>query len=599
MFLPMSLEEAARRGWDELDVIFVTGDAYVDHPAFGVPLLARWLEHHGLRVGIIAQPDWRNKEAFQILGKPRLFFAVSAGAMDSMVAHYTPQKKLRRDDAYTPGNRHGARPNRATIVYTSRLKEAYRDVPVVLGGIEASMRRFAHYDFWDDAVRRSILFDSKADLLVYGMGERPILEIVRRLRDGEVLCDMTDIRGTACVVPRQSDGSVNIPPWDEVSTSRSAFADAFRLLSAEQNPYSGGVVCQRHGDRWLRCNPPALPLTEGEMDAVYALPFSRLPHPSYCEQIPAHEQIRTSITTHRGCFGGCSFCAITHHQGRVIQSRSQRSIVDEVRWIAGQQWFRGSISDLGGPTANMYAVSSANTVSCEVCKRESCLWPNRCPTLSMDDEGAAKMLRAVRGLPGVKHVVVSSGIRYDLLERQPLYFQELVAHHVGGLLKVAPEHTSDSVLQLMRKPGASSFERFMERFCTESIRFHKRQHIVPYLMAAHPGCTISDMADTALFLKRNRLKVEQVQEFTPTPGTLSTCLYHAGIDPWTGKAVKVCRGDRERRMQKELLLWQTTERKKELIALLVEAGRSDAAAELFGHRQCSPPPRRGGKLKKT
>jgi uncharacterized radical SAM protein YgiQ len=409
---------------------------------------------------------------------------------------------------------------------------------------------------------------------------------------------MTDIRGTACVVPRQSDGSVNIPSWEEVSTSRSAFADAFRLLSGEQNPYSGGVICQRHGDRWLRCNPPALPLAEGEMDAVYALPFSRLPHPSYREQIPAHEQIRTSITTHRGCFGGCSFCAITHHQGRVIQSRSQRSIVDEVRWIASQQWFRGSISDLGGPTANMYAVSSANTANCEVCRRESCLWPNRCPTLSVDDEGAANMLRAVRGLPGVKHVVVSSGIRYDLLERQPLYFQELVAHHVGGLLKVAPEHTSDSVLQLMRKPGSSSFERFIERFGTESARIHKRQHIVPYLMAAHPGCTLSDMADTALFLKRNRLKVEQVQEFTPTPGTLSTCLYHTGIDPWTGNSVKVCRGDRERRMQKELLLWQTTERKKELIALLKDAGRSDVAAELFGHHQNRPASGRGGKPKK-
>lgn len=581
MFLPLSLEEAVQRGWDELDVIFITGDAYIDHPAFGVPLLARWLERHGLRVGIISQPDWRTKEAFQILGRPRLFFAVSAGAMDSMVAHYTPQKKLRRDDAYTPGNRHGARPNRATIVYTSRLKEAYRDVPVVIGGIEASMRRFAHYDYWDDKVRRSILFDSKADLLVYGMGERPILEIVERLQGGSAIGDVTDIRGTASIVSNPHEGAVIIPSWDEVALSRPAFAEAFRLMSREQNPFSGAVVCQKHDGRWLRCNPPSFPLSEKEMDDLYSLPFTRMPHPSYREKIPAHEQIRASITTHRGCFGGCSFCAITYHQGKFIQSRSVNSIVDEVKRLAAQPWFRGSVSDVGGPTANMYGARSADTAACRGCRRESCIWPSVCSKLLVGDEQAVSMLRAVRAVRGVRHVAVSSGIRYDLLERQPRYFKELLAHHVGGLLKVAPEHLKDNVLRLMRKPGEAAFRRFLERFRVENGKLGKRQFVLPYLMAGHPGSTLSDMADVAIFLKRNRIRVEQVQEFTPTPGTLSTCLYYTGIEPDTGKPVMVPRGDRERRIQKEVLLWHAAPRPGELADALRQAGRSDAADELF------------------
>jgi uncharacterized radical SAM protein YgiQ len=598
MFLPMSLEEAAQRGWGELDVIFVTGDAYIDHPAFGVPLLARWLEYHGLRAGIISQPDWRQKESFEILGRPRLFFAVSAGAMDSMVAHYTPQKKLRRDDAYTPGNRHGARPNRATIVYTSRLREAYRDVPVIIGGIEASMRRFAHYDFWDDAVRRSILFDSKADLLVYGMGERPLLEIAQRLQDGTPFSDLTDIRGTACIVSHHPAEAVDIPAYEEVHSSGPAFATAFRLVSQEQNPFSGRVVCQRHGDRWLRCNPPSLPLAEKQMDLLYALPFLRLPHPSYREQIPAHEQIRTSITTHRGCFGGCSFCAITHHQGKIIQSRSEDSIVEEVRLLASRPWFRGSVSDVGGPTANMYGIHSHDPGACKSCRRESCLWPGICPKLQVDDAAVVRMLRKVRGVRGVKHVAVSSGIRYDLLERQPGYFRELLSHHVGGLLKVAPEHVSDGVLHMMRKPSLAAFLRFLERFKSESRRLGKRQFVLPYLMAAHPGSSLSDMADVALFLKRNLLRVEQVQEFTPTPGTFSTCLYATGIDPMTGRQVYVCRGDRQRRMQKDLLLWHAAARPGELAAALKREGRSDAATELFASDRHVSRLQRSGTAKK-
>ncbi len=583
MFLPITKAEALKRGWDELDVIFVTGDAYIDHPAFGVPLLARWLESHGFRVGIIPQPDWRSKESFMVLGRPRLFFAVSAGAMDSMVAHYTPLKKLRHDDAYTPGNRHGARPNRATIVYTSSCKSAYRDVPVVIGGIESSLRRFAHYDFWEDKVRRSILFDAKADLLVYGMGERPLLELAQRLRHGEALAQITDARGTAFAARSAPDApALELPSFEEVAGDRLKYAEAFRLVSREMNPYCAKGLTQKHGDRFLVCNPPAVPLTEREIDAVYSLPFAKAPHPSYREPIPAWEQIKASITTHRGCCGGCAFCAITHHQGKVIQSRSERSVLDEVRLLAEHAWFRGSVSDVGGPTANMYGISCVSAAAQASCRRESCLWPDICLHLRSSGQRGAALLRQARQIPGVKHVAVSSGVRYDLLDRQPAYFQELLAHHVGGLLKVAPEHTADRVLTLMRKPGTRLFMDFLERFKAESRRLGKRQAIVPYLMSAHPGCTLDDMVELALFLKRHGLKVEQVQDFTPTPGTLATCMYHTGIDPFTGASLHVARSDREKRLQKALLLWHQPAEHNAIRQALRAAGREEAAAELLG-----------------
>ncbi|HLO26485.1 MAG TPA: YgiQ family radical SAM protein [Geobacteraceae bacterium] len=594
-FLPINREEALRRGWDELDVIFVTGDAYIDHPAFGVPLLARWLEFHGFRVGIIPQPDWRAKEPFMVLGRPRLFFAVSAGAMDSMVAHYTPARKLRRDDAYTPGNRHGARPNRATIVYTSRLKEAYRDVPVVIGGIEASLRRFAHYDFWEDKVRRSILFDAKADLLVFGMGERPLLELTERLRKGEAFGDIRDLRGTAYSAPSPlfagEEGAgvyaqgqrscVAIPSFEEVAADKRKYAAAFRDISGEQNPYSARPVIQQHGNRWLVCNPPALPLAEAELDRVYLLPFTKAPHPSYRETIPACEQIRTSITTHRGCFGGCAFCAITHHQGKIIQSRSDRSILAEVGRLAEQQWFRGSVSDLGGPTANMYGTSCGSPPAQAACARESCLYPRPCRHLAVDDSRAAALLKGVRKVSGVKNVTVSSGVRYDLLEQQPGYLRELLAHHVGGLLKVAPEHLADRVTAVMRKPGRKVFDRFLALFREESARLGKKQYIVPYLMSGHPGCTLDDMVELALALKRHGLRVEQVQDFTPTPGTLATCIYHTGIDPFTGTNVYVARSDREKILQKALLLTHLPEERKNVMAALRACGREAMAADLL------------------
>ncbi|HEX2767889.1 MAG TPA: YgiQ family radical SAM protein, partial [Geobacteraceae bacterium] len=574
-FLPIAKEEALKRGWDELDVIFVTGDAYIDHPAFGVPLLARWLEARGFRTGIIPQPDWRTKEAFVALGRPRLFFAVSAGAMDSMVAHYTPARKLRHDDAYTPGNRHGARPNRATIVYTSRLKEAYRDVPVVIGGIEASLRRFAHYDFWEDSVRRSILFDAKADLLIYGMGENPLLELARRLRKGEPFGEITDIRGTALISRGgfETCPYVELPSFEEVSAEKKKYAEAFRKISNEQNPFCAKPLAQRHGDRLLFCNPPALPLSEQEIDSVYLLPFVKAPHPSYREPIPAYEQIRTSITTHRGCFGGCAFCAIAHHQGKIIQSRSAGSIIREIERLTEQSWFRGSISDVGGPTANMYGLGCSAPALQAGCRKGSCLYPKPCPHLVTDDLRAVELLEKARRLPRVKHVAVSSGVRFDLLERQPAYFSALLSHHVGGLLKVAPEHTVDRVLDCMRKPGKKTFEDFLGCFRKESRSLGKRHSIVPYLISGHPGCNLADMVDLALFLKRLKLRVEQVQDFTPTPGTLSTCMYHTGIDPFTGKEVYVSRSDREKRLQKAILLCHIAGERKHVMEGLRACGR--------------------------
>jgi uncharacterized radical SAM protein YgiQ len=592
-FLPITLDGARTRGWDELDIVFVSGDAYIDHPSFGIPLLARLLESKGFRVGIIPQPDWRSAEPFRALGRPRLFFAVASGALDSMVAHYTPARKLRRDDAYTPGNRHGSRPNRAVIVYTSCCKAAYKEVPVVIGGIEASLRRFAHYDYWDDAVRRSIIFDAKADLLIYGMAEHPLVELAQRLGNKEPFAGIRDIRGTAYISRMASDvgaygrtslPQVELPTYEEVATNKKSYAEAFRLIDSEQNPYCAKIVIQRHGDRFLVCNPPSFPLSTRELDAVYRLPFTKAPHPSYTEPIPAWEQIRASVTTHRGCFGGCAFCAITHHQGKFIQSRSEASVLEELRNLTTHPWFRGSVSDLGGPTANMYGLSCGAPADGEKCRRGSCLFPKVCRNLVTSGKSGAALLTAARSLAGIKHIVVSSGVRFDLLERQPEYARELLAHHVGGLLKVAPEHVVEKVTAVMRKPGGEAFERFLAFFRQENTRLGKRQAVVPYFISGHPGCTLSDMADLALYLKRHNLRVEQVQDFTPTPGTLATCMYHTGIDPLTGREVYVPRSEREKNLQKALLLFQLPEKRQMVMEALRVCGREEVAKELFGGR---------------
>jgi uncharacterized radical SAM protein YgiQ len=585
----MTRAEMAGRGWDELDILFVSGDAYIDHPAFGVPLLARLLEAEGYRVGILAQPDWRNREAFQIMGRPRLFAAVSSGAMDSMVNHYTAARKIRRNDAYTPGGRAGARPNRAVIAYTAALKGAFKGLPVVIGGIEASLRRLAHYDYWDDAVRRSVLADSKADLLVYGMAEAPLIEIARRCSAGEEPVRMRGVRGTAVIMPTPPEDALHLPSYAEVSADREAYGRSFRLASQEANPLCARPLAQDHGGRWVVVHPPALPLESGELDRIYALPFTRRSHPSYTEPIPALEQVRFSLTTHRGCFGGCAFCAITHHQGKLIQSRSEESVLAEADSFVQDPRFRGTISDVGGPTANMYALSCSSDEARARCRRPGCLFPAPCKHLGKSGRRAARLLGALKRRPGVRHVFVASGVRYDLLEHQQEYFEALLAHHVGGLLKVAPESVSEKVTRVMRKPGPGAFEAFLSLFRSESRRLGLRQGVVPYFISAHPGCTIGDMVEVALFLRRHGLRVEQVQEFTPTPGTLATCIFHTGRDPFTGEALHVPRSEKEKRLQKALLLCHLPEHRRDVLQALKACGKEEAARELLPGSE-----RRGG-----
>jgi uncharacterized radical SAM protein YgiQ len=571
-------------GWDELDILLVSGDAYVDHPAFGVPLLGRMLEAAGYRVGILAQPDWQNPEALRCMGRPRLFAAVSAGAMDSMVNHYTAAKKIRRNDAYTPGGRAGTRPNRAVIAYTGALKGAFKGIPVLIGGIEASLRRLAHYDYWDDRVRRSILIDSKADLLVFGMGESPLLEIARRAAAGESLSGMRGVRGTAFVAGEAPGGHVVVPPFETVAKDPEAYNEAFRLAALETSPFSGRPLAQGHGSRWVAVNPPAFPLSEEELDRVYALPFQKLPHPSYRESIPAYEQIRFSITTHRGCFGGCAFCAITHHQGKFIQSRSEGSVLQEVDRLAAHSQFRGTITDVGGPTANMFGLSCGDEAARALCRRAGCLYPRPCKHLVTSDNRAVRLLRKIRKRKHVRHVFVASGVRYDILEHQQEYFEALLENHVGGLLKVAPESVCEEVTRIMRKPAPEVFESFLRCFRARSRSLGLRQAVVPYFISSHPGADLSAMVDVALFLHRHHLKVEQVQEFTPTPGTLSTCLYHTGRDPFTGQQVHVARSTKEKRLQKALLLWHLPEHRRDVLEALRICGRESEGRELLGRK---------------
>jgi len=604
-FLPTSRAEMNERGWDALDVLFVTGDAYIDHPAFGTPLLARLLESEGFRVGILAQPDWKNVEELQRMGRPRLFAAISAGAMDSMVNHYTAAKRLRSDDAYTPGGKAGARPNRAVIAYTAAIKGAFKGLPTIIGGIEASLRRLAHYDYWSDSVRRSVLVDAKADLLLFGMAETALCTLAKRLAAGETISAIHDLPGTAYLTSSAPDGAIALPAFEEVVTDRAAYGRAFRLAAEQTNPFSGKSLVQAHGSRQLVINPPAWPLDEAALDRIYDLPYCRRPHPSYESTIPAFEQIRNSITSHRGCCGGCAFCAITHHQGKLIQSRSVASIKAEVDRMAAEPGFRGTLSDVGGPTANMYGMGCSNPQAEEVCRRSSCLFPDICRHLRTADKPAVELLSELRAHPAVKHLFIASGLRIDLLERQPDYLDALLRHHVGGLLKVAPETASAPVARIMHKPGPESFQRFLGEFRDRSQALDRRQGIVPYLISGHPGCTLSDMVDTALFLQHNRLRVEQVQEFTPTPGSLSTCIYHTGVDPFSGESVHVPRGDKERRLQKALLLWHLPEHRADVAEALRQCNRPDGNSLLLAEppvptkvkgksakTQTSPPRRR-------
>jgi uncharacterized radical SAM protein YgiQ len=573
------------RNWDELDILFITGDAYIDHPAFGALLLARLLESHGFRVGVIAQPDWKNPQTLQLMGRPKLFAAISSGAMDSMVNHYTAAKKIRHNDAYTPGGIAGKRPNRAVIAYTAAVKGAFKGLPTIIGGIEASLRRLAHYDYWDDKVRRSVLVDSKADLLLYGMAETAIVDIAKRMGAGAKITEITDIRGTAYLSSTAPQQALILPSFEDVENNTEDYNRAFKIAADQDNPFIAQTLVQSHAHRLVVINPPAFPLTSAQLDNVYALPFMRRPHPDYQQKIPAYAQIRHSITSHRGCFGGCAFCAITHHQGKFIQSRSQESILAEIDSLSTQPDFHGTISDIGGPTANMYGLKCGNQEAASHCRRSSCLFPQICKNLTTSDRPATELLAKIRKKQRVKHVFIASGIRYDLLEKQKRYFDDLIQHHISGLLKVAPESTVDRVTEVMHKPGAKVFTRFLDQYRLRNEELGLRQGLVPYLISSHPGCTLEDMAEVALYLKRHNLKVEQVQDFTPTPGSLSTCIFHTGKDPFTQRVIHVPRTVKEKRLQKALLLYHKPEMHKDIKEALHLCQREDLTKELLGENQ--------------
>ena len=510
--LPMTPDEVRARGWDELDVVFITGDAYVDHPSFAMALLGRLLESAGYRVGIVSQPDWRSAAAFRALGRPRLFFAVSAGNMDSMINHYTANKKVRNDDAYSPGGRIGLRPDRATLAYCQRAREAFPGVPIVAGGVEASLRRIAHYDYWSDTVRRSIVLDAKADLVGFGMGERGILDIARRLAAGESVRDLRDLRGVAYRLgakepaPPDDDTVVTLPSYEKVERDPVAFANMTRLAHRETNPLNARALVQAHGPETVVVNPPALPLTEAEMDWVYGLPYTRRPHASYgTDKIPAFDVVKTSVQIMRGCFGGCTFCSITAHEGRIIQSRSRESVIGEIRRMTKDEGFSGVVSDIGGPTANMYQMRCTRPEVEEKCKRQSCVHPKVCKLLGTDHGPLIDLMRQSRAVKGVRKVFVASGIRMDLAQLDPAYVREIAEHHVGGLLKVAPEHTDPAVLELMKKPGPEDFLAFDREFTKASERAGKKQHLVPYFIASHPGSSVTSDDRSRAVLEAERL----------------------------------------------------------------------------------------------
>jgi len=591
----MSRAEMLERGWDEVDVVFVTGDAYIDHPSFAMAVLHRVLEQAGFRVAILSQPDWKTCEPFRQFGKPRLFFAISAGNMDSLINHYTANKKVRNDDAYSPGGRIGLRPDRATLPYCQRAREAFPGTPVIAGGVEASLRRLAHYDYWSDTVRRSILLDSKADLVVYGMGEQNIVEIARRMQAGKTVKDLRDMRGVAYAMGAKESESlvadglavgspltvdnfdlIQLPSFEQVRDDKAAFVTATRLIHLNTNPFNASALVQFHDRQAIIATPPPLPLPANEMDRIYDLPYTRRPHPSYTEPIPAHEMIKDSVTIMRGCFGGCTFCSITAHQGRIIQSRSPESIQQEVRKLAADPEFKGSISDIGGPTANMYQMRCTRPEVEAKCKRLSCVHPSICKLLGTDHQPTIDLMRDVRAEPGIKKVFVASGIRMDLAQLSPAYVRELATHHVSGRLKVAPEHASPAVLKLMKKPSIANFGVFAEQFNKASADAGKpKQYLVPYFIASHPGSTIAEMIELAVYLKRNGYKPDQVQDFIPAPFDIATCMWYTGIDPMSGQAVQVATQLKNRRLQRALMQFFKPNNWFEVREALLEAGRGD------------------------
>ncbi|MBL0606436.1 YgiQ family radical SAM protein [Aeromonas caviae] len=657
-FLPMSRVEMDKLGWDSCDIVLVTGDAYVDHPSFGMAVIGRMLESQGFRVGIIAQPDWSSKDDFMRLGKPNLFYGVTAGNMDSMINRYTADKKLRHDDAYTPGDVGGKRPDRATLVYTQRCKEAYKEVPVVIGGIEASLRRIAHYDYWSETIRRSILIDAKADILIYGNAERPLIEVAHRIAGGETIDTMQDIRGTAVIrkeplpgwrgvdsskldqigridpipnpymegapcaddegtapaaqeakpilvqPPKQKPWEktyVKLPAFERVKEDKVLYAHASRILHHETNPGCARALSQAHGDRIIWVNPPAFPLETDEMDGVFGLPYQRVPHPAYGnEKIPAYDMIKTSVNIMRGCFGGCSFCSITEHEGRIIQSRSEESILKEIEEIRDKvPGFTGVISDLGGPTANMYKLRCKSPKAEQTCRRASCVWPTICPHMDTDHSPTINLYRKARDLKGIKKILIASGVRYDIAVEDPRYIKELAKYHVGGYLKIAPEHTEEGPLSKMMKPGMGSYYSFKELFDKYSKEAGKQQYLIPYFISAHPGTTDEDMVNMALWIKANRFKLDQVQNFYPSPLANATTMYYTEKNPLNkvsrqGGDVFVVKGERRRRLHKALLRYHDPAGWPMIREALLEMGKG----HLIGNGpDCLVPPEGRGEAK--
>lgn len=598
-FLPINKLDLRKRNIEELDFVFVSGDAYVDHHSFGHAVIARLLESRGYKVGILPQPDWRNVEAFKELGKPRLAFLVSSGNIDSMVNHYTTSKKKRRGDLYSPGGKDGYRPDRALIVYCNRLKEAYKDVPIIIGGIEASLRRFAHYDYWDDKVRRSVMLDTRADLMVYGMGEKAILQIAEALESGIEAKYLTYLNGTSYVtsdIEDLKDAKV-IPSFEEVSSNKKKYAEAFMVQYEEQDYHTGDIIVQPHGDKYVVQNPPAEPLSRQELDDVYNLKFTRTYHPIYQKDggIPALTEVKFSLTSQRGCFGGCSFCAITFHQGRVIQNRSNESIIEEAERMIQDPEFKGYIHDVGGPTANFHNPACDKQLKEGVCKKKQCIHPSPCKKLKVNHEDYLKLLRKLRTLPGVKKVFIRSGIRYDYMLQDPNdeFFRELCEHHVSGQLKVAPEHVSDRVLSYMGKPGRDVYDRFVNKYYRINKRLGKEQYLVPYLMSSHPGSDLNAAIELAEYVRDMGYNPEQIQDFYPTPGTLSTCMYYTGLDPRTMKPVYVPKTPEEKAMQRALIQYRNPKNYDLVYKALMKAGRRD----LIGYdEKCliKPPAGEGG-----
>ncbi|WMP18871.1 YgiQ family radical SAM protein [Thiothrix lacustris] len=661
-YLPMSRAEMDALGWDSCDIIIVTGDAYVDHPSFGMAVIGRMLEAQGFRVGIIAQPDWHSKDPFMALGEPNLFFGVAAGNMDSMINRYTADRKMRSDDAYTPGNVGGKRPDRASLVYSQRCKEAYPDVPIILGGIEASLRRIAHFDYWQEKVRRSILMDAAADLLLYGNAERAVVEIAHRIASGEPVANITDVRGTAFIrrdtpagwmeidssrvdQPGKIDRIINpyinttelsecevekrnvqwfeyedprskrpdehkltfhprarldrdmtvirLPSFEKVSKDKVLYAHANRVLHLETNPGNARALVQKHGTQDIWINPPPIPLTTPEMDFVFGLPYARQPHPAYGgERIPAYEMIRFSVNIMRGCFGGCTFCSITEHEGRIIQNRSKESIIREVEDIRDKvPGFTGVISDLGGPTANMYRLACKDPKVEASCRKPSCVYPGVCQNLNTDHSALKELYREARALPGVKKVLISSGLRYDLAVLDPEYVKELVTHHVGGYLKIAPEHTEDAPLSKMMKPGIGAYDEFKRLFEKYTKEAGKEQYLIPYFIAAHPGTSDEDMLNLALWLKKNGFRADQVQAFYPSPMASATTMYHTDKNPlhkvtYKSEKVETAKSPEQRKLHKAFLRWHDPKNWPLLRKAMAEMGRQELIGD--GENQLIP-----------